>query len=33
MIGEAAVKIQKDAPQFVVVHPELPWNQLRGIRN
>jgi uncharacterized protein with HEPN domain len=33
VIGEAAVKIQRDAPQFVIVHPELPWSQLRGIRN
>ena len=33
VIGEAAVKIQKEAPQFVSTHPELPWSPIRGIRN
>ena len=33
VIGEAAVRIQKAAPEFLAVHPELPWAQMRGIRN
>ncbi len=33
VIGEAAVRIQKEAPDFVAAHPEVPWSQMRGIRN
>ncbi len=33
VIGEAAVRIHKEAPQFVAEYPELPWSQMRGIRN
>ena len=33
VIGEAAVRIQKAAPEFVIVHPGVPWSQMRGIRN
>jgi uncharacterized protein with HEPN domain len=33
VIGEAANRIQKVAPEFVIAHPELPWIQMRGIRN
>lgn len=33
VIGEAAAKIQKEAPDFVAAHPELPWKQMRDIRN
>ena len=33
VIGEAAVRIQKAAPEFVAAHPELPWSPMRGIRN
>jgi uncharacterized protein with HEPN domain len=33
VIGEAASRIQKVAPAFVAAHPELPWSQMRGIRN
>lgn len=33
VIGEAAVRIQKEAPEFVARHPELPWSQMRSIRN
>ena len=33
VIGEAAVRIHKEAPQFVTEHPQLPWTQMRGIRN
>jgi len=33
VIGEAAAKIQKDAPEFTAAHPELPWKQMRDIRN
>lgn len=33
VVGEAANRIQKVAPEFVTKHPMLPWSQMRGIRN
>lgn len=33
IIGEAASRIQKQAPEFVTAHPELPWIEMRGMRN
>ena len=33
VIGEAAVRIQKEAPEFLAAHPQIPWRQMRGIRN
>jgi uncharacterized protein with HEPN domain len=33
VIGEAANRLQKAAPEFVAQHPELPWSKMRGIRN
>jgi len=33
VVGEAANRIQKVAPEFVTRHPEIPWSQMRGIRN
>lgn len=33
VIGEAANRIRKVAPEFVAKHLELPWNKMRGIRN
>ena len=33
IIGEAATKTQKQAPEFVKAHPELPWSDMRGMRN
>ncbi len=33
VIGEAATKIQKMAPDFAADHPELPWAEMRGMRN
>jgi uncharacterized protein with HEPN domain len=33
IIGEAASRIQSIAPEFVVSHPELPWIEMRGMRN
>jgi uncharacterized protein with HEPN domain len=33
VIGEAATKIQKIAPDFAADHPELPWTETRGMRN
>jgi uncharacterized protein with HEPN domain len=33
VIGEAAVRLQKEAPEFVAAHPELPWGPMRSIRN
>jgi len=33
IIGEAASKIQQQAPDFVKQHPELPWIEMRSVRN
>jgi uncharacterized protein with HEPN domain len=33
IIGEAARLIQKNAPEFVTAHPELPWVEMRVMRN
>lgn len=33
VLGEAATKIATDKPDFVAAHPEIPWQQMRGMRN
>lgn len=33
VIGEAATQVMDEAPDFAGVHPEVPWRQLRGMRN
>ena len=33
MLGEAAVRIIKENADFVVDHPEIPWNEISGLRN
>jgi uncharacterized protein with HEPN domain len=33
VIGEAAAKISDEFPEFVARHPELPWKEMRGMRN
>jgi uncharacterized protein with HEPN domain len=33
IIGEAAAKIMDAEPAFVRAHPELPWRNMRGMRN
>ena len=33
IIGEAVNKINSTAPDFIKQHPELPWAQMRGMRN
>ena len=33
IIGEAVNKINSTAPDFIRQHPELPWAQMRGMRN
>ena len=33
IIGEAATKIQQQAPEFIKAHPELPWSDMRRMRN
>ena len=33
IIGEAANRIQTMSPTFVANHPELPWLEMRGMRN
>lgn len=33
IIGEAVNKIQDMAPDFIPAHPEVPWAQMRAMRN
>ncbi|HXV22468.1 MAG TPA: DUF86 domain-containing protein [Desulfuromonadales bacterium] len=33
VIGEAATQIINEYPEFVAEHPEVPWRQIRGMRN
>ncbi len=33
VIGEAVNKINSSQPEFIKQHPELPWAQMRGMRN
>lgn len=33
IIGEAAGNIQKMDPDFIAAHPELPWREMRAMRN
>jgi uncharacterized protein with HEPN domain len=33
IIGEAANHINRMAPEFIAQHPELPWQQMRRMRN
>lgn len=32
-IGEAAARIANDHKEFAAAHPEIPWVQMRGMRN
>ena len=32
-IGEAATKIASSDPEYVAEHSEVPWAQMRGMRN
>ncbi|MDI9408479.1 MAG: DUF86 domain-containing protein [Candidatus Pacebacteria bacterium] len=33
IIGEAAAVILKKYPQFAALHPEIPWVEMRNMRN
>jgi uncharacterized protein with HEPN domain len=33
VIGEAAVQIESEYAEFAASHNEIPWKQLRGMRN
>lgn len=33
VIGEAATKIVKEHPEFIEQHREIPWKNMRGMRN
>lgn len=33
VIGEAVTKIKKMAPDFITRHTQVPWAQLRAMRN
>jgi uncharacterized protein with HEPN domain len=32
-MGEAASRIQREQPEFIIAHTELPWIAMRGMRN
>jgi uncharacterized protein with HEPN domain len=33
VVGEAATKIANEYPDFVAGRPDIPWRQIRGMRN
>lgn len=33
IIGEAATKLINDYPDFISLHPTVPWRNMRGMRN
>ena len=33
IVGEMASRIMRRNPQFVDLHPEMPWQQMTGMRN
>jgi uncharacterized protein with HEPN domain len=33
IIGEAVTQINRVAPDYIASHPELPWAQMRAMRN
>ena len=33
IIGEAATKVMDGYAEFIRVHPEVPWRNMRGMRN
>jgi uncharacterized protein with HEPN domain len=33
VIGEAATQIADECPEFAAAHPDVPWKQMRGMRN
>lgn len=33
VIGEAATRIADECTEFAAAHPEVPWKQMRGMRN
>lgn len=33
VIGEAATKVMDTYPEFAQAHPEVPWRNMRGMRN
>ena len=33
VLGEAAAQIATECPDFAGLHPEIPWKEMRGMRN
>jgi uncharacterized protein with HEPN domain len=33
VIGEAATKLAKDYPEFIEQHSDVPWKNMKGMRN
>jgi len=33
MLGEAVVRLARDNPEFLAEHPDIPWQNIQGLRN
>jgi uncharacterized protein with HEPN domain len=33
VLGEAATKVMERFPEFASAHPQIPWRNMRGMRN
>lgn len=33
ILGEAATKLVSEFPEVINLHPDIPWKQMRGMRN
>lgn len=33
MVGESAIKIMDEHPEFATANPAIPWRSIRGMRN
>ena len=33
IIGEAATRLMMESPDFIEHHPDIPWRNMRGMRN
>jgi uncharacterized protein with HEPN domain len=33
MLGEAVIRLVRDYPEFLLDHPNMPWQEIQGLRN
>ena len=33
ILGEAATRLLNQHPEFLALHPQVPWQSMRGMRN